>query len=159
MTRLLMFALLAIASSSAKAETAVLDEVKAFYGGYVQAYTSRQAQSLIDEYMLAPLYFRNFEDNVYLGTKREVSDYLVKAFSQMSRQNYASSEILASNFCVLSETSAIVSVAFRRLDTAGNVLVESGATYSLFKLGGHWRFTMISTHTAEQVVSCSPHGE
>ncbi len=154
MIRILVLALLSVTALVASAEGSVLDEVKKFYGGYVEAYTTKKSQVLADEYLIAPFYFRNLEDNVILATKQEVSDYLTTVFSKMARQNYASSEILASNYCMLSDTSAIVSVAFRRLDSKGNTLLESGATYSLFKLDGRWRFTMLSTHPAENVISC-----
>jgi hypothetical protein len=155
--KLLVSVLLITASLTANAaneEDSILEEVKRFYAGYVSAFTSKQAELLADKYLIAPFYFRNLEGSIFLGTKEDVSDYLVSAFSEMSSQDYESSQILTSSYCVLSDTSAIVSVAFRRFDSNGNVLLESGATYSLFKLRGQWRFAMLSTHAPENVVSC-----
>lgn len=157
MVRLFLFLVLALSPLTVTAdidENSVLREVQEFYSGYVAAYTSQEAEILADNYLVAPVYFRNFEDVVFIKSRKEVVVYLESVFSKMTGQDYESSEILASNFCILTDTSAIVSVAFRRYDSGGDIILESGASYSLFKYDDRWRFTMLSTHPPEDVVSC-----
>jgi len=141
-------------AASAAHDDSVRSEIREFYSGYLKAYTSKQTQELADNYLIAPFYFRNFEDSVFLETRQEVIDYFDVVFTEMSDQNYASSEITAKHICVLSDTSAIVSIAFRRFDNNGKVILDSGASYSLFKIDERWRFAMLSTHPPEYVVSC-----
>ena len=157
MVRHFLFLVLALSPLTVTAdidENSVLREVQEFYSGYVAAYTSQEADVLADNFLIAPVYFRNFEDVVFLSSRKEVVVYLGSVFSKMTDQDYESSEILASNVCILTDTSAIVSVAFRRYNSSGDVILESGASYSLFKFADRWRFTMLSTHPPENLVSC-----
>jgi hypothetical protein len=156
---LMAFALSPLSANASIDEDAILHEVREFYAGYIRSYTSQKSQDLADNYMIAPLYFRNFEDVVFLQNRQEVVDYLASVFSKMTDQDYESSEILANNFCVLTETSAIVSIAFRRFNSNGDTILESGASYSLFKFDGSWRIAMLSSHPSENIVSCEGSGK
>ena len=158
MTKSTAILILILSTQSAIAQSAdanILREVREFYSGYVTAFTSQQAEELADNYMKPPLYLRIDDEMDLLRSRQEVLDYLSSAFANLSDQNYVSSEILANNFCILTDTSAIVSVAFRRFDSDGNIILESGASYGLVKINGGWRFAMLSISEVDRVLSCN----
>lgn len=151
---ILLLIFLLIPTATAKNDDEIITEVQNFYAGYVKAFTSQQAQELADNYIIAPVYIQNVDENSLLETKQEVVDYFSNEFSDLSKANYEKSEMLANNFCILSPTTAVVSIAFRRFDSDGKVILQSGATYSLIKHDERWRFTMLSIHPVERVISC-----
>ncbi|MFT7653896.1 MAG: hypothetical protein ACI9UU_003010 [Candidatus Azotimanducaceae bacterium] len=135
--------------------SSVLNEIEVFYSGYLSAFSKQQPEKLANTYLLTPLLFRNSGDTIFLRNKEEVVARYNALFTDLSTQNYVRSEVLASNFCVLTDTSAIVSVAFRRFDSEDKIILESGGTYAIVKVDDYWKIALITTHDAENVVSCS----
>ncbi|MCA9358458.1 hypothetical protein KC902_04320 [Candidatus Kaiserbacteria bacterium] len=129
-------------------------EVERFFDSYLAAFSARDVELVAEKYFLAPMYLKTGNEMVLLRSRENVIEHLSSVFSALSRQSYSKTEIVTKNICVLSYDTAIVSVILRRYDSEGTVLLESGASYSIAKLGGHWRFPMAAVHSPELVVSC-----
>jgi len=128
--------------------------VEEFFNSYLAAFAARDAELVAEKYFLAPMYLKTGSEMVLLRSRESVIEHLSSVFTALSRQSYSRTEIVTKNICVLSNDSAIVSVVLRRYDSEGVVLLDSGASYSIVKLGGHWRFPMAAVHSPELVVLC-----
>lgn len=129
-------------------------EVEKFFDSYLAAFSARDAKLVGEQYFMAPMYLRTGKEMLLLESKEKVIEHLNSVFSALSDSNYSRTEIATKNACVLTDDAAIVSVVLRRYNSKGEVLLESGASYSIVKLGGSWRISMASVHTPEMVVSC-----
>lgn len=130
------------------------EEVGNFFDSYLAAFAARDANLVSEQYFVAPMYLRTGNEILLLESRESVIEHLGTVFSALSSQNYSRTEIATKNTCVLTDDAAIVSVVLRRYSSEGVVLLESGASYSIVKLGGSWRIPMASVHTPEMVVSC-----
>ncbi|MEH6557057.1 MAG: hypothetical protein V7708_04620 [Oceanicoccus sp.] len=130
------------------------EEVGEFFDSYLGAFAARDENLLSEQYLIAPIYLRTGNEILLLESKESVIAHLSTVFSDLSIQNYSRTEIATKSTCVLTDDAVIVSVVLRRYSSEGVVLLESGASYSIVKLGGSWRVTMASVHTPEKVVSC-----
>jgi len=154
LTLAIYFLFIQSASAQQYDNALITEEIEKFYSEYVTAFTTQQIDQLADNYMIGPLYVRYDLGTVLLQNKEAVISHMNSVYSELSKQSYARSEILATNICVLNDTSVLVSVGFRRFDSSENVILESGATYSIIKIDGKWRLAMMSVHDAKNIISC-----
>ncbi len=136
-----------------KANESLNAEIKKFYAEYVPTFVSEDVEALATNCMVAPIYLSNENGTVLLHDRSEVVDWLSAYFSGLASQDYARSEVLGLNIWLLTDTSAVLSTGLRRFDEKDNMILEAGASYSVAKIAGSWRFTMMWTHDVANIIS------
>ena len=142
-------------NSSAGSDTGIRKDLESFYDRYANTFMVGDIELMTDKILLPPLFFVvDDQPSVLLNNKKEVRKSLDILYSQLKAENYDRSEIASKKICLISDTSAIINVSFRRLAKDKSVISKSFAAYSLVKHEDSWRFILISIQSKDPNISC-----
>ena len=143
-------------ASAASAQASDRDRVRAHLTtaleSYVAAFSDGRVDFIADSVYTAPAYFFGGGGVEVRTTRDEVRDRFQGMWAPLPAQGYDRSEIRGSDVCVLSDSSALVTLHFARVRTDGSVMTEGTAMYYYAQTADGWR--IIASMGSTQPIAC-----
>ncbi|MBC52927.1 MAG: hypothetical protein CMQ34_03735 [Gammaproteobacteria bacterium] len=76
---------------------------------------------------------------------------MMPVFDSLRKRGFSRTRLDTCRIKLLSDTTAMASTVWTRLDDSGNMLETLGATYTLVSGGGTWKVAVVMSHSAEAV--------
>lgn len=95
-------------------------------------------------------------DSILSPTDHEESKRVLQPmFDNMKKRNFKCTILETCNIRLLSDTTAIVSTVWSRMDVDDNLMEKLGATYLLLLTQGDWKIAVVTGHDADVIVVSS----
>ena len=92
-------------------------------------------------------------DDVFSSSSYEDSKaYLFPIFENMKARGLKRTDLDVCNIKMLTETTALVSTVWSRIDRSENLMEQLGATYLIVCANGEWKVALVTGHGADVVV-------
>lgn len=127
------------------------DDLEAFFATYRQAYTELDLDAIVEHYDV-PLLSVTPEERYWLTSREEIEGIMAAYLDTLRDGNYDHGEIDAIEYHRLTDVDVLVSSAWTRYTTDGDVFERLGTTYLLRDTDEGWKIYALVLHDPETAI-------